>query len=187
VLNLFNRKPHPVVDEAIYAAIVAASRRPELYLAFDVPDSIEGRYEMLMLHAFLYLHRLKGEDEEARAIGQAVFDRLFAELDHSLREMGVGDLSVPKRIKKMATSFYGRISAYDVPLAANDFPALEEALARNVYPERSDALLLAKSLAPYVTSAAALLGTMTREDLLRSGPRFPDPALASDSSGEADG
>jgi len=117
--------------EALYGAVVAQARSPVFFTALGVPDTIDGRFEMLSLHAFLVLHRLKAEPVAA-GLAQALFDLFFADMDRSLREMGASDLGVGRRVKAMATGFYGRIRAYEQGL--KDGPdALIAALRRNVY------------------------------------------------------
>jgi cytochrome b pre-mRNA-processing protein 3 len=116
--------------ERLYSAAVAQARTPAFYLRHGVPDTLDGRFEMIGLHVFLLMRRLKSEGEAARALSQALCDRFFDDLDRSLREMGAGDLGVGRRVKAMAKAFYGRIAAYDSSFAS---AALEEALARNLY------------------------------------------------------
>ncbi len=93
-----------------------------------------GRYEMLSLHVFLFMRRIKGRTPALKSIGQEVTDEFFRDVDHSLRELGIGDSGVPKRMKKLARMFYGRIESYDKALENNDYVALVAALARNVRP-----------------------------------------------------
>src|SRR5262249_18572993 len=118
--------------ERLYGAVVAQARRPAFYLRFGVPDTLDGRFDMIALHVFLVMRRLKAEGEEGRALSQALANRFFADLDRSLREMGVGDLGVGRRVKVMAKAFYGRIAAYEAGLNSGD-TALGEALKRNLY------------------------------------------------------
>ena len=101
------------------------------YADWGVPDTLDGRFDMISLHAFLVLDRLKGTEQAFR---QGLVDEFFADMDRSLREMGVGDLSVGKKVRKMAEVFYGRVAAYDQALAGPD-GALEAAIARNVFPD----------------------------------------------------
>ncbi|MDR3500383.1 MAG: ubiquinol-cytochrome C chaperone family protein [Parvibaculum sp.] len=131
--RFFGRSDVEAPAFALYGCIVAQARRPEFYLRAGVPDTLEGRFEMLMLNAFLVLHRLKAAGEPAKALGQRVFDILFDDMDQTLREIGIGDLSVGKKIKTMAAAFYGRIAAYDEALGAADEAALEQAIRRNVF------------------------------------------------------
>lgn len=116
----------------IYQQIVEAARQPEFYLEVAVPDTLDGRYEMISLHSFLVMRRLKKSGKTFQNLSQTVFDLMFQDMDQSLREIGVGDLSVGKRIKKMAQVFYGRIVAYETALEGGG-ESLEEALARNHY------------------------------------------------------
>ena len=134
ILNrLFKRSTK--AERKCYEAIVAAARHPLFYADWNVPDTLDGRFDMISLHAFLVLDRLRGEDQPFR---QALVDELFADMDRSLREMGVGDISVGKKVRKMAEVFYGRVAAYDQALAGAA-GALDAAIARNIFPEGVDA------------------------------------------------
>jgi cytochrome b pre-mRNA-processing protein 3 len=114
--------------ETLYAAIVAAARRPFLYAQLQVPDTVDGRFDMLVLHMFLVLERLQGEQHVR--LRQELTDEFFKDMDRSLREMGTGDLAVASKVRKMAEAFFGRIKAYGEVADEN---ALAAALARNVY------------------------------------------------------
>ena len=129
--RLFQRQPP--AERNCYEAIVAAARHPILYAGCGVEDSLDGRFDMISLHSFLVLDRLKGSDPGFR---QALVDELFRDMDRSLREMGVGDLSVGKKVRKMAEVFYGRVAAYDRALAGSEAD-LAAAIARNVFPGES--------------------------------------------------
>lgn len=125
----FRRHPHRAAAARIYASVVEQARRPEFFTGYGVPDTLDGRFELVCLHAFFYLHRLKGE---AAAVGQEFLDTMFADFDRSLREIGTGDLSVGRQVTRMAEAFYGRIRAYEDGLAGDE-AALGGALARNLY------------------------------------------------------
>jgi cytochrome b pre-mRNA-processing protein 3 len=131
--RLFQRKRPEAQALEVYGAIVAQARRPEFYTDLDVPDTIDGRFEMIALHAFLVMHRLKSQGPAAEAVSQELFDTLIADMDRSLREIGIGDLSVPKHIKKMAKGLYGRIVSYEKGLKASGDAVLHAALDRNLY------------------------------------------------------
>src|SRR5581483_7611762 len=118
---------------ALYGVIVAQARSPGFYRDYAVPDTVNGRLEMILLHVFLFFRRVRGEDESMRQTGQEVFDLFCRDMDNNLREMGVGDLSVPKRMRQIGEAFYGRAKAYDAALVAEQDTALTEALLRNVY------------------------------------------------------
>lgn len=117
---------------SLHEEIVAAARRPEFYGEGRTPDTLEGRFDMVSFYGALAMIRLRGEGEAARALSQRLFDIMFKEFDDGLRSLGVGDTSVPKRIKKMAGAFYGRLKAYDDALAADDDAALGRAVGRNI-------------------------------------------------------
>jgi cytochrome b pre-mRNA-processing protein 3 len=167
ILRLFRKQP-PTLD-VLYQRVVAASRAPALYGALGVPDTVEGRFESLALHVVLVLRRLRGLPPPAAEVAQDLADALFRHLDASLREMGVGDMKVPKRMKGLAAAFYGRAARYDAVLDAADAAALADTLRRNVGGEN------AAALARYVLAAEASLGGDTLADLLARGPSFPPP------------
>jgi cytochrome b pre-mRNA-processing protein 3 len=123
------------ITEALYASIVAAARQERFYSDWFVPDTPLGRFEMLSLHMFLFQHRMRHEQGAARDIAQNLIDDFFTDVDHSLRELGIGDLGVPKRMKKLARMYYGRTAAYGEALDKGDEEALKAALARNIRPD----------------------------------------------------
>lgn len=162
IVNLFRKdlKNEPI--EALYRRVVEASRRPHLYESLGIPDTAEGRFESLTLHAVLVLRRLKALPAPADDVGQSFVDVLFRELDAALRVLGVGDLSVGKRIKKLAQAFYGRAASYEAALAASIGEALEEALVRNVLGENGRPAELAAD----IRHLDATLATWSLDDLL---------------------
>ncbi|MBL8584746.1 MAG: ubiquinol-cytochrome C chaperone, partial [Rhizobiaceae bacterium] len=130
------RRANRAICDALYGEIVAAARQPVLYAQWQVPDTPLGRFEMVALHMLLVQRRLRGEAGAAAAeIGQVLTDEFFADLDHSLRELGIGDMGMPKRMKRLARMFYGRTRAYGDALDAGDRATLAAALARNVRPD----------------------------------------------------
>jgi len=116
----------------LYLSLVAQARQSGFYLRCGVPDTVDGRFDMILLHAFLVLRRLKRDHARTAGLAQAVFDLMFADMDRNLREMGVGDLAVGRRVKAMAAAFYGRIAAYEAGLDDGE-AALAEALKRNLF------------------------------------------------------
>ncbi|WP_270939389.1 ubiquinol-cytochrome C chaperone family protein, partial [Falsiroseomonas oryzae] len=134
LLGLFARKPHERAGFALYGAAVAAARQPVFFEALGVPDTLDGRFDLVSLHAGLLVCRISRDDDpRAKDLAQAVFDAMFADMDVNLREMGVGDLAVGKRVKRMWEAFHGRATAYDAALRAGDLAGLAEALGRNVW------------------------------------------------------
>ena len=129
-----------------YTAIMAQARKPDHYGVGGVPDSFDGRFDMLAAHVHLVLRRLRSEGVARDDIGQALFDMFFRDMDQAMREAGVGDLGVGKKIRKMAQAFYGRAAAYDeamgkaAPVKTNGevVNRLSAVLQRNLYPEASE-------------------------------------------------
>ena len=150
---LFNRKSRTAV-QALYGAIVATARNPAFYAEWGVPDTLDGRLELIALHAFLAIRRLKQSGDNA-AFAQALFDTMFADLDRNLREMGVGDLSVGRQVKTMAKAFYGRVVAYERGLAGSD--SLDDALRRNLYGTATPEAAQVAAAAAYVRRQACVL------------------------------
>ena len=141
--------------DRLHGKIVAAARRPPLYLLYGVPDTFEGRFDMLVFHAALMLGPLADVPDGGPALAQDITDTIFLHLDRTLREMGVGDMSVPKRMKTLVQAYLGRGTAYEKALQSNSFEMLAQALRRNVY--GGDALAPAQALAHYASAARAAL------------------------------
>lgn len=129
----WRRNRHERTGFLLYGQAVAAARDPLLYAGLGVPDTLHGRFDLVGLHAFLLIRRLRRLPPPGPELAQAVFDAMFSDMDVNLREMGVGDLSVGKRVRKMWEAFHGRAHAYDAAMDAEDLPALEQALIRNVW------------------------------------------------------
>ncbi|WP_428487664.1 ubiquinol-cytochrome C chaperone family protein [Rhodopila sp.] len=130
-LTLGRKPQHERVGFHLYGAAVAAARNPFLYVDLGAPDTLDGRFDVIGLHVFLLIQRLKRDLEPGPALAQAVFDAMFLDMDINLREMGVGDMSVGKRNRAMWEAFHGRAAAYAA--AWEDDEALEKAFARNVW------------------------------------------------------
>ncbi len=171
------RSANRAITEALYASIVAAARQEWFYSDWQVPDTPLGRFEMLSLHMFLFQHRMRGETGASRELSQILIEEFFTDVDHSLRELGIGDLGIPKRMKKLARMFYGRTAAYADALERDDRAALAEALARNIRPEAKD-WTQATQLAGYVADVDQALARQA-SDAIRSGTiLFPAPQPA---------
>jgi cytochrome b pre-mRNA-processing protein 3 len=157
--------------QAIYGMIVAQAREPLFYRHLDVPDTVDGRLDLLILHLWLVLRRLRGV-EAGKVLSQALFDHFCDDMDANLREMGVGDLTVPKRMQKFGEAFYGRTAAYDLAWSESE-ARLADALQKNIlngqHPER------AQRLAAYAVRVAAALEACDDAALLRAAWRFPAP------------
>lgn len=168
-------KARPIhVAAALHGRIVEQARDAAFYRELAVPDSLDGRFEMIVLHAHLLLRRLRREGSRDSAdLAQALFDRTFADLDEGLREMGVGDLGVARRIKSMATGFYGRMAAYDAGFAA-DPVALRAALRRNAFGTVPDVPAEAvAALEEYMRQADRSLSSQPYARLMEGRVDFP--------------
>jgi len=133
--SLFPKFSHTPPERSIYALIVAKARQPWLYRSAGVPDTVTGRFDMITLHSFLLLEHLRNNGDDATEFSQNLFDEIFLDMDHSLREMGVGDLSVGKKVRKMSEVFYGACSGYRKALDFEGQEAnqqLQNALKRNI-------------------------------------------------------
>jgi cytochrome b pre-mRNA-processing protein 3 len=169
------RKPHAPsrgTIEAIYGMIVTQAREPLFYRDLAVPDTVNGRFDVLVLHLWMVLRRLKPM-QGGGGFSQALFDRFCDDMDANLREMGVGDLTVPKRMQAFGEAFYGRTAAYDLALAEGP-EALAQALCKNVL--NGEEAGKARILAAYAEAVIAALAGFD-EAALRSGSwTFPSPA-----------
>src|ERR1700732_695135 len=139
ILARFRRNSQAPTIHALYGAIVAQARSVAFYADYRVPDTVEGRFDLIVLHLVLLLNRLDRRADATRdfgqkLLGQELFDAFCRDLDANLREMGVGDLAVPKRMQAFAEAFYGRQAAYGAAFAAADVRDFEKALARNIFP-----------------------------------------------------
>ena len=177
MFRFFRRASNRAIVDALYGAVMAAARAPALYLSLGAPDTAEGRFAMLVCHAGGVLRRLHalGEAGDSRAaeLGKDLSDAIFRHLDHMLREQGVGDLAVPKRMKRLAEQFYGSLAAYEQALAGED-ERLAEALARNMLGEAGQAAGL-RPLAAHIRAVYAAMAGARIEDFVAATPPFPLP------------
>jgi cytochrome b pre-mRNA-processing protein 3 len=172
ILRLFRHTPREGTIASLYGTIVAQARAPAFYQVYDVPDTVNGRLEMVMLHAVLLLRRLESESAPVRALGQGLFDRFCRDMDGTMREMGVGDLAVPRKMRRIGAAFYGRQAAYRAALAAADDQLLAAALDRNVFAGAGGAEAAVR-LAAYVREADRRLAA--QDGFERAQVSFPDP------------
>jgi cytochrome b pre-mRNA-processing protein 3 len=159
--------------EAIYGMIVTQAREPLFYRDLGVPDTVNGRFDLLLLHLWLLLRRLNSlEGGASGALSQALFDQFCSDMDDNLREMGVSDLKVPKRMQAFGEAFYGRTAAYDLALTEGR-EALAQALCKNIL--NGENLAQARRLAAYAEAAMAALDGSDEAALLTGSCRFPSP------------
>lgn len=178
--RLFGRDPAQDAALKLHAALATQARQPAFYATHGVPDTLDGRFDCLALHAFLVLDRLKSEEgKEAAALAQHLVDAFVEDMDRSVRELGVGDMGVARRVKQMAQALYGRAAVYSAALNDDDPAALAEALKRNLFgtveapPEAGMA-----AIARYMRASRAALAKTDLAALMAGAPVFADAAGA---------
>lgn len=171
MFSKFFRGGNRALVDRLHGEIIEAARDPALYTDYAIADTLEGRFEAVTLHATLVLRQLNGMAPPAPELAQDLANALFSHFDAALREMGVGDSAVPKRMKGMAEAFIGRGVAYDQALREGG-GALEAALTRNVYADRADGARLAR----FVLAARAALAEASFDAFARGPVPFPKPA-----------
>jgi cytochrome b pre-mRNA-processing protein 3 len=172
------RRASKALIEQLRGEIVAAARRPALYEAMGAPDRIDGRFELLTLHVGLVLRRLVAIGGLGRDMAQELVNSVFLHFDDTLREMGLSDVAVSKRLRAIREAFYGRNAAYAAALDSGSRPALEAALARNIYGAPKGAAR-AGALADYVAAVDAALAETPLESFATGRFRFPEGLIAS--------
>ena len=173
--RLLSPRPAALAGRRLYDAAAAQARSPAFYAAMGAPDTVEGRFELYTLHVAMVLRRLKGQGTRAAETGQGLFDAYVKSLDEALREMGVGDLSVGKKMRKLGEAFYGRVKHYDEAFAAlPDRAPLEAILARTVLMEQDAADTGGvAAFADYAVAAMQALERQPLETLLEGDAQWP--------------
>ncbi len=172
--GLFKPKPAQVAGQALYACTSPQARLPMLYADLGAPDTPEGRFELFSLHVYLILERLKGQGAQASDTAQALFDTYVSQLDNALRELGVGDLSVGKRMRKLGEAFCGRVKSYEAAFAKlPDTTDLEAVIGRTVYAQGEPAR--APELAAYVLKQRAALAEQPLDGFLAGEVAWSSP------------
>ncbi len=131
--KIFSFSKEKETAHKLYVVIVEQARNPAFYRDFGVADTFDGRFDMITLHVVLVMRRLKRDVEVSRKLSQALFDFMFDDFDLNLRELGIGDMGVLTRVKKLAKAFYGRLESYDQALLHEDISLLCASLDRNLY------------------------------------------------------
>lgn len=172
LFSFFRRNPYRGTAELLYAAIGRQARSEAFYRDWGVPDTVDGRFDLLVLHSFLVMNRLQDE-AEGPAVNQALFDQMFKHMDLALREMGVQDLGVGRRVKVMAEGFNGRTAALRAALPQDD-AALAAVLARNVYGKVEPPPACVAALVAYVRRSVEALRQVPLAELLAGRVDFPE-------------
>ncbi len=173
ILRPFRRSAEARTIASLYGMIVAQARQPAFYADYGVPDTVQGRFDLIVLHLVLLLRRFDRAGDQGRLFGQRLFDAFCRDLDGNLREMGIGDLAVPKHMQRFGEAFYGRQAAYLGALDAPDPRDFENALARNIL--EGGASERAAELARYAYAAVRELDAQEEGALLRGELAFPSP------------
>jgi cytochrome b pre-mRNA-processing protein 3 len=174
ILRPFRRNAANRTIRALYGTIVAQARSAAFYADYGVPDNVQGRFDLIVLHLVLLLSRLARENGPGRSLGQRLFDAFCRDLDDNLREMGVGDLAVPNQMRRFGEAFYGRQAAYLAALNAADEGAFEKALARNIFQVVGIDHRAAR-LARYARAVFRELDAQEEGALIRGEVVFPSP------------
>ena len=175
IFPLFRRRARSATISTLYGTIVAQARLPCFYREYGVPDTVNGRFDLLVLHLALVLDRL-ADEPPLRELGQALFDHFCTDMDHNLREMGVGDLSLPRHMHRVGEAFYGRAQAYRAGLARDGQQALVEAIERNIYGQGAASRPSAARLAAYMRGTVGELRAQPASQVLAGKLTMPDPA-----------
>lgn len=164
--NLFRTRLRERPGQPLYEAAVRQARDPAFYTRLGVADRIDARFELYTLHVLLLVMRLRDEGDRGAEIGQDLFNVYVSALDHALRELGVGDVSVGKKMRKLGEALYGRMAVYEPSLRNGDAEALSASLARNVY--ESEIATTGTALAAFALSSRARLAEQTLDAVIGS-------------------
>jgi cytochrome b pre-mRNA-processing protein 3 len=166
VFGFFRQKKHNrIIVERQYAALTSTARTPVFYAELGVPDTVMGRFEMLSAMLILYFRRTRASATSGQEIAQEIIDAFFEDVDHSIRELGVGDVGVPKRMKKFAGMFYGRLESYAAALDGGDREALAGALRRNIHPQAGEGAPSMEGLAAYLFTAEKAMAEVGEDEV----------------------
>ena len=160
---------------ALYVAIMGQSLKPEFYLHAGVPDTLAGRFDLLVIHAFLVMRRLKREAGDGRRLSRALYDVMFADMDRMWRELGVGDFGIGHKVNRMSKAFFGRIAAYEAALQGGDEQELADALRRNLYGTVEAEPQALMRMAAYLRREDAALAGQPVEKLFAGAIAFGPP------------
>ncbi len=182
---MFKRSLYEETARLLYERIVDQVRRPEFYRDCGLPDTLDGRFDVLVLHVFLVMHRLNRDRGRTADLSQALFDILFQDMDESLRELGAGDMGIGRRIRAMAEGFYGRVAAYEQTLNADD-QSLEDCVRRNLFGNAAPAAWQVATMADYIRGEAGALAGQETEGLLAGELVFGDAPMPESGLQEGD-
>ncbi len=172
--RLFGKKSFTDEGLELYRLVVLQGRQPVFYVSLSVPDSVDGRFDLIALHVFLVIRRLKREGERSEALSQDLTEIFFADMDLNLRELGASDIGVGRRVKRMIEGYYGRALAYEAALEGRGEP-LTEVLKRNLYGTVEPEAATLEAMAAYVQAADHDLSRQAWQDLSQGRVTFVQP------------
>jgi cytochrome b pre-mRNA-processing protein 3 len=166
----------------LYGTAVDQARQPVFYTQFGVQDTIDGRFDMIVLHLFLLERRLAAAESDTAKLRRMLQEAMIGDMDRSLRELGVGDMSIGKEVKKMGVAWFGRLKAYAAALGEDDpQQAMTAALVRNLYKvDDAEAATHAPGMARYTLASAAKLAGYSDQEVLDLRFDFADPTPTGD-------
>ncbi len=170
--------PEDRAAAVLYPIVVEKARSPVFYESLGVPDTVTGRFDMIVLHTVLVVNRLRDEGKAGGKLAQALFDRMFVDMDRALREKGVGDLSVPRHVKRMMQGFHGRRDAYEAAFQSEDPAVLVDTLTRNLYGTvETPSVDMVNKIADYVRTSRNGLKRHNVNDLMNGRLVFAEVKL----------
>lgn len=176
IFGLFRKRNHnQIIVVRQYETLTSMARQPVFYTDYNVPDTVMGRFELLSVMMILFFRRTRSSATSGQELAQEIVDAFFEDIDYSIRELGIGDNSVPKRMKKLAGMFYGRLESYASAMDVDDRAALAVALQRNIYPRANEAAASMSALADWMMIAEAHLATVTEDQIATGSATLPVP------------
>ncbi|OCJ11957.1 ubiquinol-cytochrome C chaperone [Rhizobium sp. AC27/96] len=177
IFGLFRkRNNNQLIVVRQYELLTSVARQPIFYTDYEVPDTVMGRFELLSVVMILFFRRTRASATSGQELAQEIVDAFFEDIDYSIRELGIGDNSVPKRMKKLAGMFYGRLESYAAAMDGNDRVALAAALRRNIYPKVADGEASMAALAEWMMTAEAHLAGIEEDAIATGSAVLPLPA-----------
>ncbi|MDK4739187.1 MULTISPECIES: ubiquinol-cytochrome C chaperone family protein [unclassified Rhizobium] len=176
IFGLFRKRNHnQLIVVRQYDTLTAMARLPVFYTDYDVPDTVMGRFELLSAVMILFFRRTRSSETSGQELAQEIVDAFFEDIDYSIRELGIGDNSVPKRMKKLAGMFYGRLESYAAAMDGNDRVALAAALRRNIYPKAGEGAPSMIALADWMMTAETHLSGIAETEIATGSATLPQP------------
>ena len=172
MFKMFKKSANDELAHKLYVEVVTQARQPAFYTELGVPDTPDGRFDMVLVHAYLLFRRMKDDHDQTNELSQAVFDLMFADMDQNLREMGLGDIGVSHRIKGMIKAFYGRVTVYDEGVAEDGDSRLKEALKRNLYRKSEPTDDQVSRMARYIYEGIDTLSAQENSEILKGLVQF---------------